>query len=101
MIGALLAARFIGRKPWILSIIFWVVLMCLGYLSSLFLMSAMSILIAPFVIIILNAILFLALAVYYLRVPLLIAIVMYFASFFINLIVTFFLMMMGIGLMLW
>lgn len=82
MIGALLAARFIAKKPWTISALFWAILLVLGMVMTTVLPAR------PILLLIIGFILFLAVAFYYLKVkPIFLGIIMYVASIVFNLII--------------
>jgi len=79
MIGSLLAARFVAKKPWMQSIIFWAIVFFIGLLM-VFVLDVGWIL--SFII---GIIVFLGVAWYYLKVmPFWLGIIMYIVSVVIN-----------------
>ena len=91
MIGSLLAARFIGKKPWGMSAIFFAIILVIGLVLSVFLGSYFI------VNLIIGAIVFLGVAFYYLKIrPLPLGIVMYIATIIINLAISWILAWVGI-----
>lgn len=93
MIGSLLAARFIGKKSWGISAIFWAILLVIGLVVN-------AILGAPvWVSVILGLAIFLGVTFYYLHIhPVWTGIIMYVASFIINIIIGYILAGMGGGI---
>lgn len=90
MIGALLASRFIAKKPWTISALFWAILFVIGIV--------LGTVIGPHIIIlfIMGFIVFVGVAMYYLKVTWWLGIIMYFASWIFNLIIGFLLGAAGI-----
>ena len=63
MIGALLAARFVAKKPWGVSAIFWAILLILGLVFGTVMGTNLI------VLFILGLVIFLGVAWFYLKVP--------------------------------
>lgn len=91
MIGSLLAARFVAKKPWLQSIIFWAILFFIGLivvfaLNTGFILS-----------LIIGLAIFLGVAYYYLKVhPIWLGLIMYVVSLAINYAISYFLAAGGI-----
>jgi len=84
MIGPLIAAHYIGKKPWGMSALFFVIILVIGLILSAFLGTYLI------VNIIIGAIVFLAVAWFYLKIhPLPIGILMYIVSIIINIIISY------------
>ena len=82
MIGSLLAARFVAKKPWGISALFWAILLVVGMVVNAFLGPGIV------VSVILGLVIFLAVAFYYLKVhPVWTGLIMYVVSFIINYII--------------
>lgn len=91
MFGALLAARFIGKKPWGVSAIFWAILLAIGLG-----LGALGIAQYFIVSLIIGFIIFLAVAWFYLKIhPLPLGIIMYIVSWVINIAIGFILGAIG------
>lgn len=81
MIGALLSARFIAKKPWTISALFWAIIFVLGIVAGT-LIGAHTLL-----LIVIGFAIFVGVAMYYLKTPLLLSIGMYIAAFIFDLII--------------
>ena len=91
MIGSLLAARFVAKKPWLQSIIFWAILFFIG-LIVVFAFNAGFI-----VSLVIGLAIFLGVAWYYLKVhPIWLGLTMYIVSLVINYAISYFLSAGGI-----
>jgi len=83
MIGALLAARFVAKKPWGISAIFWAILLVIGLVVGTVMGGN---LILSFI---LGLIIFLGVAWFYLKVaPIWLGLMMYIFSFIVNIIIS-------------
>ena len=83
MIGAFLAAYFIGKANVMKSLIFWVILLIIGWILAAYSFGEGSI-VGLLVNLIIGIIIFIALAVFYLRVNLKTAGIMYIFSLIVN-----------------
>ena len=92
MIGALLAARFIAKKPWTMAALFWAIIFVLGIVAGTLIGAHIIMLL------IVGFIIFVVVAMKYLKVPLLLAIGMYIAAFIFDLIINYVLGMIGVVL---
>lgn len=93
MIGSLLAARFVGKKPWGMSAIFFAILFVIGMVMNVVLPD-----LGLIISILVGAIIFVIVAVKYLKVPWFMGVVMYFAAWIINIIIGFGLAALGVTL---
>jgi len=80
MIGAFVAAYFIGKRPIIQSLVFWFAVLVSGFLLAQFGTLIISLII--------GIIIFFALAIFYLKVNIKIAVIMYIVAFVINIAIT-------------
>jgi hypothetical protein len=86
MIGALLAMKFIGNKKWIPALIFWAVIMVIGYLGMPLVGTLIPI---AFVTLILSAMAFILIAHYWYQLPWMLSFITYIVAFAIDLAIMF------------
>ena len=83
MIGALLAARFVAKKPWGVSAIFWAILLILGLVFGTVMGTNLI------VLFILGLVIFLGVAWFYLKVPpIWLGVGMYIFSYIVNIVIS-------------
>lgn len=93
MIGALLAARFIAKKPWTISALFWAIVFVLGIVAGTVIGAHLV------VLLLVGFAIFLGVAWFYLKVhPVWLGIGMYIGAFIFDLIISYALGAIGIAL---
>ena len=84
MIGAIISMKFIGRKPWLISILFWFVYLIL---MSAIVFGTTGLLPIPFLSLALSILVFCALAHYWLKFPWIMALKLFAVAFLIDLLI--------------
>jgi len=94
MIGSAIAMRYIGKKPWILAIAFWAVYLIIG----LIFVTSISSSFGWWLGLVLSLVVFMGLAIYWMRLAPIIAIVAFAVTYVVDFAIMYFMAIAGFSL---
>jgi hypothetical protein len=92
MLGSLLAAHYVAKKPWGISAIFWAILIAIGLVTATAFSGSIIFLM------ILGFIIFMIVAMYYLKTSWWMSIILYIVALLINIVISYVLNAFGVVL---